>query len=258
MTHEFDGRKYEKAATHQKEWGARLIAELELTGAERILDLGCGNGSVSAQLAACVPGGSVLGIDVSAGMIEAAHDHDAANLQFALKDINDLDFADEFDVVFSNAALHWVKDHDTLLDNVRRALRKGGYLRFNFAGHGNCSHFFKVIREAIELPEFREHFAGFEWPWFMPDVAQYAELVARKPFRDGRVWGENADRHFAEPDAMVRWIDQPSLVPFLPCVPDAGKKAFRDVVVDRMVAETRQDDGRCFETFRRINVFARR
>ena len=55
---------------------------------------------------------------------------------------------------------------------------------------------------------------------------------------------------------MTRWIDQPSLVPFLAHVPEQDKEAFRTFVVDRMIQETRQPDGRCFETFRRINVAA--
>ena len=72
MTYEFDGRKYEKASAHQKEWGERLITELSLQGDEQILDLGCGDGKLTAQLAELVPEGSVLGIDASRGMIEVA------------------------------------------------------------------------------------------------------------------------------------------------------------------------------------------
>jgi trans-aconitate 2-methyltransferase len=70
------------------------------------------------------------------------------------------------------------------------------------------------------------------------------------------VWGQNADRYFPDEEALVKWIDQPSLVPFLHCVADGGKEQFRSWVIGRMIAETRQEDGSCFETFRRINVFA--
>jgi trans-aconitate methyltransferase len=70
------------------------------------------------------------------------------------------------------------------------------------------------------------------------------------------VWGENADRLFPDVDAMVAWVDQPSLVPLLAHLPDDLKPAFRDYVVARMVEETRRLDGTCFETFRRINVAA--
>ena len=257
MTHEFDGKKYEKASAHQKEWGTKLIAELELQGTERILDLGCGDGALSAHLADLVPNGEVIGVDASRGMIEAALSRVRKNLRFLLMDINELNFVEQFDVAFSNATLHWIKDHERLLRNVERALVRGGRLRFNFAGDGNCSHFFSVIREAMSAEGFAVHFAGFEWPWYMPSVEEYSALMDASAMNHGRVWGEDADRYFPDAEQMIKWIDQPSLVPFLAHVPDNAKPRFRDFVIRRMIEETRQDDGRCFETFRRINVSAR-
>ncbi len=256
MIHEFDGKKYEKASSHQKEWGAKLIAELNLTGSEHVLDLGCGDGTLTHQLAELLPNGDVLGIDASQGMIDAAAPKELDNLCFRRLDINDLDFVEQFDVVFSNATLHWVKDHQCLLQNVHRALRVGGLLRFQFAGNGNCSNFFAVVREAMAREGFHTFFAGFEWPWYMPSVDEYKSLTESSGLRDTRVWGENADRFFPHAEAMIRWIDQPSLVPFLAHVADSVKDSFRDFVVSRMMERTRQEDGRCFETFRRINVSA--
>ncbi|MBA3015459.1 MAG: methyltransferase domain-containing protein [Proteobacteria bacterium] len=256
MAHEFDGKKYEKSSAHQKEWGAKLIRELGLKGTERVLDLGCGDGTLTVQLAELLPEGEVIGIDASQGMIDTAFPKATRNVRFLLKDINTLAFNKEFDVVISNATLHWVKDHSRLLKNVHHALRPGGYLRFNFAGDGNCSHFFKVIREAMVLDAFAAHFSQFEWPWYMPAVDDYLSLVEKMGLHNARVWGENADRYFPDEETMIGWIDQPSLVPFLAHIPAQDKDAFHTFVVQRMREETRQDDGRCFETFRRINVSA--
>ena len=72
MAHEFDGKKYEKASAHQKEWCAKLISELSLKGDERVLDLGCGDGTITARIAELVPNGEVVGIDSSTGMIDVA------------------------------------------------------------------------------------------------------------------------------------------------------------------------------------------
>jgi trans-aconitate methyltransferase len=145
MAYEFDGKKYEQASSHQKEWGERIVEEFKLKGTERILDLGCGDGALTARLSKLVPEGEVIGIDASHGMIETAITRENENLRFILMDINDLAFDREFDIIFSNATLHWVKDHYRLLDNVKRVLRPKGIVRFNFAGDGNCSFFFKVI-----------------------------------------------------------------------------------------------------------------
>lgn len=258
MAHEFDGKKYAEASTHQQEWGARLIAELGLRGDERVLDLGCGDGTLTAHIADLLPNGAVIGIDASHGMIDAARQKQRKNLHFIIMDINDLTFDAEFDVVFSNAALHWVREHGTLLRKVRQGLRAGGVLRFNFGGDGNCSHFFRVVKEAMGLEAFSPYFATFQWPWYMPTVAEYASLVEGSGFNDARVWGENADRFFPDAQTMVKWIDQPSLVPFMACVADKDKDAFREFVVNKMIELTQGDDGRCFETFRRINVFAKK
>jgi trans-aconitate 2-methyltransferase len=258
MTYEFDGKKYEKASAHQREWGAKLITELDLQGTERILDLGCGDGTLTARIADLLSSGEVVGIDASKGMIEAARPKERGNLHFILMDINDIDFIDEYDVVFSNATLHWVKDHRRLLLNAMEALRDDGKLRFNFAGDGNCSHFFKVIREAMGLDLFKKHFSRFEWPWYTPTIGEYESLVEQIGLRQARVWEENADRFFPDAEDMIKWVDQPSLVPFLACISGPDRDSFRDFVVSRMVDETQQEDGRCFETFRRINIFARK
>ena len=89
----------------------------------------------------------------------------------------------------------------------------------------------------------------------MPALDEYKEKIERFDFREAKVWGENADRYFADVDEMTKWIDQPSIVPFLKHVEKIDKQSFRDTVVEKMVEETLRADGRCFETFRRINVF---
>ena len=173
--YEFDPGKYRQASSHQKDWGNRLIDELDLHGDEKILDLGCGDGTLTARLAALVPNGGVVGIDASVPMIEAAKPLETPNLKFLCRDIDDLDFVHGFDVVFSNAALHWVRDHDRLLRNVHQALKQEGVARFNFAGDGNCSNFFAVVRELMASEIYSRYFEAFLWPWYMPTVDAYEE-----------------------------------------------------------------------------------
>ncbi|MBI4765242.1 MAG: methyltransferase domain-containing protein [Deltaproteobacteria bacterium] len=256
MVHEFDGKKYEKASAHQKEWGAKLISELALTGNERVLDLGCGDGVNTALIAELLSYGEVVGIDASEGMINTAKPKEKTNLRFFLMDIDKIAFKDEFDIVYSNATLHWVKDHHRLLKNVFKALQNGGRLRFNFAADGNCAHFFKVIRKAMVKEDFSPFFLNFSWPWYMPTIDEYTQLVNQSELKAPKVWGENADRYFPDTETMIAWLDQPSLVPFLACVTEAHKADFREYVIVEMIRETKQNDGQCFETFRRINLLA--
>ncbi|MFC1737123.1 methyltransferase domain-containing protein [Candidatus Hydrogenedentota bacterium] len=258
MAHEFDGKKYEKTSKHQREWGGKLISELRLSGNERVLDLGCGDGAITAQIGELVPHGFVVGVDSSKGMIETAAKYVRDNIEFKLMDINGMAFEEEFDLVFSNAALHWVNDHEKLLTNAWKSLRNGGMVRFNFAADGNCSKLNEVLTEVMGRPEYAGYFEDFEWPWFMPALEEYEQLVEQTSFGEIRVWGENADKHFPDVDAITGWIDQPSIVPFLACVAEEDKQGFRDAVVDRMIEDTLQPDGTYFEMFRRINVYAKK
>lgn len=257
MSFEFDGEKYKKASSHQKEWANKILEELNFQGNETILDLGCGDGTITNQLAEMVPDGKVVGIDASEGMIKTAlQDKKLQNVHFELEDINEISYIGEFGFVFSNATLHWIKDHKKLLISIYQALKSKGALRFNFGADGNCSYFYKVIRQAMSEKQYAQYFKDFSWPWFMPTIETYQQLAKEAEFSQIEIWGENADRYFENSEAMIKWIDQPSIVPFLRCIPEAGKTDFRNYVVDQMIEETKQKDGTCFETFRRVNVKA--
>lgn len=253
---EFDGEKYKKASKHQKEWGNSLISELSLSGNEEILDLGCGDGSLTEQLAQLVPNGRVLGIDASRGMITTAQNRVAINIAFMQMDINTIDFQGTFDVIFSNATLHWIKDHNRLLKNSYRALKDNGNILWDFAGNGNCSNFFEVVREVIKCEKYKQYFKDFEWPWYMPTKDEYEKIISTSGFSTYSIIEVNRDRNFASADEMIKWIDQPSIVPFIGIIPDEMKAEFRDDVIALMLRKTLQPDGTCFETFRRIHVKA--
>ncbi len=256
-TFEFSGEKYKQVSRHQKEWGNKLISELSLKGTESILDLGCGDGVLTEQLAQSVPQGDVLGIDASIGMIETAKKCKRDNLQFTQMDINNMDFLNEFDVIFSNAALHWIKNHNNLLVNSFQALKPGGVILWNFAGDGNCSNFYDVMKKKIKEDKYKDYFSDFDWPWYMPSKTEYEKMVQNIGFAEVSVTEENADRYFGNVDEMTGWVDQPSLVPFMKYLPDHTKEIFRKEVIEEMLEKTLQADGTCFETFRRIKVYAK-
>lgn len=258
MAYEFDGEKYAKASKHQKEWGTRIISELRFRGDETILDLGCGDGALTAQLAEQVPDGLVIGIDASKSMIETAQNFAKPNLSFRIMDITQLVFSETFDLIFSNAALHWIHDHERLLARLWDILKPGGRIRFNFASEGNCATFIRVVKEVMNQQPFAAQFEHFDWPWYMPSCREYSRIVSFFLFHEIRIWEENADRYFDSARDIIRWIDQPNLVPFLPALREQDRSNFRDRIVERMLQETRQPDGRYFESFHRINVFVQK
>ncbi len=262
-TFEFDGRKYKKASKHQKEWGHALIAELQLEGSENILDLGCGDGVLTEQFSLAVPNGKVLGIDASSGMIKTAKSITKDNncisaITFQQLDINEIDYKNEFDVIFSNAALHWIKDHKRLLKSAYQALKIQGVLLWDFGGAGNCANFIDVVRSKIKEDKYAGYFEEFEWPWFMPSKSQYEDLISPIGFSNFTITELNRDRYFSNAEEMIRWIEQPCIVPFIKCVPDRAKELFRNEIIAEMIKRTQQTNGTYFETFRRLKVYARK
>jgi trans-aconitate methyltransferase len=126
--------RYREHAPYVPALGAAVVDLLAPGPGDRILDVGCGDGVLTEQLVG--RGAAVVGIDSSPAMIDAAR---ARGLDARLIDAESLPFDRAFDAVFSNAALHWIRDHDALLEGVARALVPGGRFVAEFGGHGNVA-----------------------------------------------------------------------------------------------------------------------
>ena len=135
---------YRANAAYVPELGAAVLSLLDPRPGERILDVGCGEGSLTVRIAAA--GADTVGIDASADMIAAAT---ARGLDARVMNAEQLTFGREFDAVFSNAALHWVRDHDAMLAGVHRALKPGGRFVAEFGGHGNIAAIQVAIRSVL-------------------------------------------------------------------------------------------------------------
>jgi trans-aconitate 2-methyltransferase len=133
----------------QQTWARELIARLNLRGEESILDVGCGDGKVTAEIARAWPDGFVVGTDASPQMIAFAKKTFPAkkfpNLKFQVMDARKLKFSCQFDFIFSNAALHWVDDHEKILRGAAVVLKSGGRLVVSCGGKGNAQDVFSRI-----------------------------------------------------------------------------------------------------------------
>ena len=138
---------YDQKHDFVAKYGEGLLTFLPENPAQAILDLGCGTGTLTAQLAA--RGSRVIGVDSARPMVERARVQ-YPELTFEVCDALALPFEGEFDVVFSNAVFHWIADHDTLLENVKKALKPGGQLICEFGGAGNIAVVEQAFNRACE------------------------------------------------------------------------------------------------------------
>ncbi len=167
-SYQWDAERYARYSSSQYAWAMELIERFRLRGDETILDIGCGDGKVTAVLAHRVPSGAVVGIDSSAEMIDLAERRygktAASRLSFQRLDVRNLEEKDRFDVVFSNAALHWIKDPLPVLRRMRRAMKKGGRLLFQMGGRGNARNGAEVLDRLIS-GTWATYFHDFEFSY---------------------------------------------------------------------------------------------
>ncbi len=147
--YKWDAREYEKHSQGQLKWARELIEKISLKGTENVLDLGCGDGKITAEISKIVSKGSIIGVDNSAEMIKLAKDrHFEAifpNLSFQEMDAVNLNFNDRFDLIFSNAVLHWVKDHKAVIKGMFKSLKKGGRVILQMGGKGHAAGIVDVL-----------------------------------------------------------------------------------------------------------------
>ncbi|MDQ1261973.1 MAG: Fibrillarin-like rRNA/tRNA 2-O-methyltransferase, partial [Euryarchaeota archaeon] len=187
--HKWNPADYQKSSSAQYNWAMALVAGLRLNGDEQILDIGCGDGRITAHLAGLVPGGSVLGIDLSPDMIGFAAGKYAGqtNLSFQVGDASDLKFAEQFDLVVSFACLHWVKDHLSVLKSVQQSLAPGGRFLMQCGGRGNAARLLELTGELINSPPWKKYFSGFSFPYHFYGPQEYTTWLAEAGLRPLRV-----------------------------------------------------------------------
>lgn len=166
----WDVERYEGGHSYVWQLGTSLVEVLAPKAGERILDAGCGTGHLTAEIAKS--GAEVMGVDNSPEMLGQARQNYPA-LRFALADLTNLELSERFDAVFSNAALHWVKDAEGAVVSIARVLRPGGRFVAEFGGRGNIASIMAALREVLGKG------ADERCPWRFMGIGEYAPLLER-------------------------------------------------------------------------------
>jgi trans-aconitate 2-methyltransferase len=208
---------------------------LTLRGSERILDVGCGDGKISAAIAERVPTGSVLGVDPSRDMIAFASSHFATpsqpNLRFEVADARRLPYRAEFDLVVSFNALHWVPEQEAALESIRAALAPRGHALLRFVPHGPRKSLEDVIEEVRRLPRWADDFADFRTPFVHVSPEKYRALAEKAGFRVARLDVEAKAWDFKTRDAFAAFA-RATFIAWTGRLPEARWDAFITDVLD--------------------------
>jgi len=231
---------YAANSSVQQAWARETIAMLQLRGDERILDIGCGDGKVSVELARAVPRGAVVGIDSSPQMIEFARarfpSRKFSSVEFHVMDAREIRFERQFDLVFSNAALHWVDDHQALLRGAAACLRPGGRLVVSCGGKGNAQDVFVALRSVMRHSRWRAFFRKLEAPYFFYSPADYEKWLPPCGFKPRRVQLVPKDAVYAGREGLAAWL-RTTWLPYVQRVPDVSREDFISSVTDRYLVK---------------------
>lgn len=244
-TSKWNAAAYAANSTVQQSWAREIFAKLKLHGDERILDVGCGDGKVTAEIARAVPCGFVLGTDASAEMIAFAKKKfptaKIPNLKFAVADAREIGGEDvaaiaSFDLVFSNAALHWVDDHEAFLRGAATVLKTGGRLVISCGGKGNAHDVFLALRPEMRLKRWREFFRRMPMPYFFYAPSDYEKWLPQFGFQIKTLKLAPKDATYPGPEGFATWL-RTTWLPFVQRVPEISREEFIAAVTQRYVAK---------------------
>lgn len=206
---EWNAARYHEISTPQQTWGRRVLERLPLEGSECVLDIGCGSGRLTAEIADRVPAGRVVGVDRSAAMVEkaAAWLRDRSpHAAVVLADAAALPFRRTFDAVFSGATFHWIHDHAALFRSIVTALVPGGRLVAQCGGGPNLALLYGRAQRLMQQPRFARYFEEWSDPTFFADVESTRRRLLTAGFVDVEVSLEPAPTTFDAPDQFREFI----------------------------------------------------
>lgn len=245
---EWNACRYAVNARFVSDLGQAVFDLLEPRPGECILDLGCGDGALTEKLVAV--GAQVVGVDASPDMVAAAK---ARGIDARLMDAYNLDFHGEFDAVFSNAAMHWMKrDPDAVIRGVRRALKPGGRFASEMGGHGCVAAIVVALCAALE----RRGISNPEslLPWYFPTVDGYTSRLKRAGFAIEYI--ALIPRPTLLPTGMRGWLET-FAIPLTKALAESDRSAFLDEVTERLRPVLCDEQGRWTADYMRLRFLAK-
>ncbi len=259
MTLEWDAAEYEVVSVPHVGWGVGLLRralERPLRGDEAAIDAGCGTGKITELLLRHLPHGTVLAVDASAAMVEAARERFAGDgrVRVEQQDLVQLRVQRPVDLIFSTATFHWIQDHERLFGRLVRALKPGGRLVVQCGGKGNIARMMGAAEEVMNRERFRDFFEGWEGPWNFADAETTGERLEAAGFEEVETWLQDEVTRFGSRDELARFLKTVVLGRHLERLPKSDHQLFTDAVAGKAAAT---EDALSID-YVRLNILAAR
>ncbi len=228
---DWDGAKYAAVSDLQRKMAAESLSLLSLAGSERVIDIGCGDGYVTAQIADELPRGSVHGIDPSPRMIETARNRNAS-ATFDIGEVTTMTFDAEFDIATSFNALHWVRDQECAYRRIAAALRPGGRALLTFVCGGQRPSVEDVAMDVTRDALWANVFDHFDAPYAHPEPGDFAATATAAGFEILELVVLDKSWDFGSREAFTQWCTV-GFSDWTSHLAPGTAQVFVDTVVDR-------------------------
>jgi len=229
---------YKNNSSNQYTWALTAISQLDLKGDEKILDIGCGDGKITAEIAFHVPRGAVLGIDICKEMVEFSQNNfslsNYPNLTFQEGDAKLLNFDNEFDLVVSFSCLHWVIDHKPVIEGIQKSLKSSGKTIIQFPLFTPIEMSIIDSGQTMKTKKWFRYFDNFSWPCAFYTIDEYTALLEKCGLKVKRAESKQTHMSFQGKEGLRGFI-RSTLNAFSGRVPEELRQEFIDDLVDKSV-----------------------
>lgn len=252
----WDAEKYDSTKAPQIDAGKELIAMAKVRDADAILDIGCGTGKLTVELARLASKGFVVGIDPSEEMLKKARtvSNQVKNISLVQIPAQSMDFNERFDLAFSNSALQWVKEQQQVMESVYRSLKHRGRIAFQLPADNFCKEFFNYTKNAIDILHYEKFFTEWKSPWYFPIDEEYKGKLKAAGFKNINVFYKDYSLVFENINDILDWWASAGLRPYLSVLPEKEQGQFKNAFAAGF-EKNRTDKGIGFG-FRRLFAFA--
>ncbi|HXT83261.1 MAG TPA: methyltransferase domain-containing protein [Verrucomicrobiae bacterium] len=262
----WDAETYHKISNIQEEWAIEILDKRKIKEDEVILDAGCGSGRVTQLIAKKVKIGKIYAVDIDANMISNAKINlkDFTNVIFIQSDLINLKLPEKVDLIFSNAVIHWIFDHERLFKKFWDILKSGGELLIQFGGKDNLGTIPNIADKIIKNKGFSQYFENWKMPWNFNSVENISKILKDIGFKNIDVNSEKKIAKFTNLEEYRLFMKTVVLKPYLSYLPTDNNNK-KEIFIDEFIkAQNYDQDQRIKQNLKleidytRLNIFAKK
>jgi len=229
---QWDPKLYQKHSDLQFKLGLMAIKRLNPSSSERILEIGSGNGLLTIEIARLIPKGEIVGIEISKEMMEQAKENSLRsglnNIRYVNLDATNIQFKNEFDAVFSNSAIHWIKDLELMYKLLYNSLKINGRIIIQ-TGLKQRNTMTDAIIRILSLKQFRSFFKEFKIPWRFLTEKENKKIIEAAKFSNVTIEFYPMLYWFNSKNDLLGYLKSAAMVPFLSLLPNHLKSEFEKI-----------------------------